>query len=108
MPSGHYPRDQQPPRSRSGLKGVISFPRHASKPWKVYGRHHGQYVCIGYFATKEEAAAAYDRWALQKYGPETYLNNSRPGPQQDPAALLRCGLEVLRQMRQSSGDSLSP
>ena len=76
MPYGVYPRQKfrDPPRSRSGLKGVIHFPRNPNKPWKAYGRHHGQYVCIGYFATKGEAAAAYNEWALKAYGPTAYLN----------------------------------
>jgi AP2 domain len=63
-----------PPRSRSGLKGVIYFPRCKYSPWKAYIRHHGQYVCLGYFATKEDAARAYDAKAKQIYGEETYLN----------------------------------
>ena len=35
---------------------------------------NGQYVCLGYFATREEAAREYDRAALRQYGPDTYLN----------------------------------
>jgi hypothetical protein len=76
MPYGIFPRHKyrDPPRSRSGLKGVVYFPRCTRKPWKAYGRRKGQYVCIGYYPTKEEAARAYNRWALQLFGPTAYLN----------------------------------
>jgi hypothetical protein len=68
---------RRPPKSLSGLKGVI-FQKNArfelKKPWKAYLRKNGQYVCLGYFATKEDAARAYDAEAIRVYGPDTYLN----------------------------------
>ena len=77
MPTGIFDRQthKRPPKCKSGLKGVLYFPRSSKKPWKAYGRHHGQYVCIGYFPTKEDAAKAYNEWALRAYGPDTYLNS---------------------------------
>ena len=72
-------RHRSPPKSKSGLKGVIHQPLDSKgnplrKPWKAYYRHHGQFVCIGYFATKEEAGRAYDAKALQIHGKGTFLN----------------------------------
>jgi hypothetical protein len=67
---------RRPPKSRSGLKGVIfqkSDPP-LKRPWKAYMRQHGQYVGLGYFATKEEAGRAYDSEARRFFGPDTYLN----------------------------------
>jgi hypothetical protein len=80
MPSGLYQRQKftEPPRTRSGLKGVIRCANLTYKPWKAYGRHHAMYVTIGYFATKEEAAKAYNLWALKIYGPKAYFNPIRP------------------------------
>lgn len=80
MPTGHFPRNTHrlPPRSRSGLKGVLYFPRCPKKPWKAYGRHHGQYVCIGYFETKEQAAREYNKWAIRFKGKDSYFNPITP------------------------------
>ena len=69
---------KNPPRTRCGLKGVLYFPRCKSGPWKAYYRHHGQYVCIGYFPTKEEAARAYNLAVMKAYGREAYFNPIRP------------------------------
>lgn len=67
-------RHKNPPKTRCGLRGVI-FQRHCvRKPWKAYGRHHGQYVTIGYFASKVEAGRAYNAWAKKARGPDTFLN----------------------------------
>jgi hypothetical protein len=53
-----------------------------SKPWKAYARRHGQQILLGYFASKWDAAIAYNRWAWETYGPGTYLNSVpiNPGP----------------------------
>ena len=81
MPSGIYARNKHTrlPRSRSGMKGVLYTPTTMNRkrervPWKAYIRKNGWYLCIGYFATKEEAAGAYNREAIRVYGPETFLN----------------------------------
>lgn len=44
------------------------------KPWKAYYRQHGSQVCVGYFATKEEAARAYND-AVGKLRAEYPLND---------------------------------
>ena len=94
--------------SSSGYKGVYFCKNLPKKPWKSYLRQHGQYICMGYFATKEEAAAAYDREAERLFGPRTYLNRdhgcrprnkranlARRLPRQDPKELLEYGLRLL-------------
>jgi hypothetical protein len=60
--------------TRSGYKGVILCPNLKINRWKAYIRHHGQYVTIGYFPTKDEAALAYNAEARRLFGPDTYLN----------------------------------
>lgn len=62
------------PYSKSGLKGVYCNKSCPIKPWKAYYRHHGQYVCIGYFKTRMEAAAAYNEAMYALWGSEAYLN----------------------------------
>jgi hypothetical protein len=44
------------PRSSSGIRGVYHHPGRA-KPWQVRLRIGGRFRSLGYFATKEEAAA---------------------------------------------------
>ncbi len=64
MPSGIYDRQKykNPPKSKSGLKGVLYTPttmgrdrrrQLPKRPWKAYIRKNGWYLCLGYFATKE-------------------------------------------------------
>ena len=76
MPYGVYRRQtvRDPPRTRSGLKGVIYHPHTTRRPWKAYGKQHGMYVTIGYFRTKVAAAEAYNVWAKRVFGPTAYLN----------------------------------
>lgn len=50
---------------------------------------------------REEAALAYNLWALKRYGPETFLNDVGNAGRQDPKELLHRGLGLLRQ-RQSA------
>ena len=73
---GYYRTDKYKdrPRSASGLKGVLYFPRCTRKPWRAYGRFKGQFVNIGYFETKEVAARKYNLWVMKRYGAEAYLN----------------------------------
>jgi len=54
----------------SGYKGVHPYKRGKRSKWVAQiGRHH-----IGYFATAEEAAKAYDTEAIKLYGEFAYLN----------------------------------
>lgn len=70
----HRRKFENPPRTRCGLKGVIEYPWLKRKRWKAYLRQSGMYVCLGYYASKEEAAAAYNRKARQLFGPTAYQN----------------------------------
>ena len=60
--------------SRSGYMGVIFCPYLKINQWKAYLRHHGQYVTLGYFPTKEAAALAYNAEAVRLFGHGTPLN----------------------------------
>ena len=40
----------------------------------MYGRQHGMNVTIGFYPTEEEAARAYNAWALRVKGRDSYLN----------------------------------
>ncbi len=62
-------------RSKSGYRGVIYIPSHAkTKPWKAYIRHSGQYITIGHYKTKNEAAMAFNRKARELFGSDAYFN----------------------------------
>lgn len=65
-------------RSTSGYRGVCLDKREPKlrKPWRAYGRKAGMtnHTVIGYFASAEEAARAYDGWALKVYGDFAILN----------------------------------
>jgi AP2 domain len=52
----------------TGFKGVVAVPRHKTKPWKAEIKQNGKRYHLGYFATREQAAAAYRRKAVELYG----------------------------------------
>jgi hypothetical protein len=56
--------------SPTGFKGIRFYKRNLRKPWAAHisGKH------IGYFATAEDAAIAYDAAAIETYGEFAYLN----------------------------------
>jgi len=54
----------------SGFKGVIYDKRQKRKPWIA----QCQKVCLGSFTTKEEAARAYDKRAVEVFGEFAQLN----------------------------------
>lgn len=60
--------------SASGLKGVTYQENRPQNPWKASIHHRGVRMNLGYFATKEEAAAAYNKKAVLLFGLTTYLN----------------------------------
>lgn len=76
MPYGVYKRNRhkKPPRTKSGLRGVIFCSALQKKPWKAYIRQHGMYFTLGYFPTKEDAARRYNSEAMRIHGFDTYLN----------------------------------
>lgn len=59
----------------TGYKGVsYSDTRNKTKPWRAYIKDQGKAVHLGYFATAETAAKAYDIAALEKFGNFALLN----------------------------------
>ena len=58
----------------SGYKGVHQLHRLLSKPWVAQIQVEGRSMHLGYFATPEEAAEAYDAAATTHFGDFAYLN----------------------------------
>lgn len=56
----------------SGYKGIY-WHQH-NKSWKASIRQNGKRISLGYFATPEEAARAYDKAAKELHGEFAYLN----------------------------------
>ena len=45
-----------------------------SKPWRAYIRHNQKLIHLGMYKTKEEAARAYDKKAVEVFGEFAHLN----------------------------------
>lgn len=60
----------------SGCKGISPTRVHRSKPW--FARVGSQF--LGYFATAEEAARAYDAAARERWGEYAFLNFPEEAP----------------------------
>jgi hypothetical protein len=60
----------------SGYKGVFDMGRYSirRKPWLAHIRYKRKRETIGYFRTKKEAARAYNKRALELFGPFAWLN----------------------------------
>ena len=69
-----------PPRrsSKTGLKGVIHLPTLKKKPYRACLQAHGVSHFLGYHATAQQAADAYDQAALLHHGAFARLNRSIP------------------------------
>lgn len=67
-------RNQNATSNRNGFKGV-SF-RHdlRSRPWSAQITCDGKLYALGYFASREEAARAYDAAAIEHHGEFARLN----------------------------------
>jgi hypothetical protein len=62
------------PKSKHGYKGLSLDNRRDAKPWQAIARVNGRPKSLGYYATREEAALAYDRMMIKLYGEYAYLN----------------------------------
>lgn len=61
--------------SQSGYFGVRYRPRrNGARRWEARIGSGGTRTILGYFRTAEDAARAYDREALYRYGPNCRLN----------------------------------
>lgn len=62
--------------NKSGFRGVIKVSNHRnlSKPYKVTIKITDRSKLIGYFATAQEAARAYDRAVIENFGPDFPTN----------------------------------
>ena len=61
-------------QNKSGYKGVFHRPDNPKKPWSVRIGFNGVGRYVGYFATKEEAALAYNEAAKKYHGDFARLN----------------------------------
>lgn len=67
--------NQVRPRSMSGFRGVVRCKRKLEKPWLAYAAgKDAKRRNLGYFATPEEAARAYDVAAKERWGEFAILN----------------------------------
>jgi AP2 domain len=65
--------------TESGYRGValsrkVRKDGEIDRKWRAYIHIDGEQVYLGRFATKEDAARAYDRAALRLFGPKAELN----------------------------------
>lgn len=64
----------KPRTNTSGFKGVSRGQRCVSRPWRAVASAYHRRFYLGYFATPEEDARAFDRFARAHHGPFAYLN----------------------------------
>lgn len=61
-------------KKRSCYKGVGFRPDLVQRPWTAHIQREHKAHWLGYYATEEEAARAYDKAALELFGEFAYLN----------------------------------
>lgn len=61
--------------NKSGFKGVVFHPKCKNKPWQAKINLLGKRISLGYYATKEEAAIAYNEGAKRFAGEFANLND---------------------------------
>jgi hypothetical protein len=76
----------------SPFKGV-TFDRcvHNTKKWRAYTRIKGKRIWLGYFATAEEAAKAYNEYASRVFGEFACLNIIGGSPPVGPSSTFNSG-----------------
>lgn len=60
--------------NHSGFKGVYFRPKQPKKPWAVYIKTEISTKYLGSYPTKEQAAEAYNKAAIELYGEYAKLN----------------------------------
>lgn len=60
--------------NKYGFKGVTQSNRHKTKQWRAYIHKDNKTMTLGYFSTKEEAAAVYDKAATELFGLKAVTN----------------------------------
>jgi hypothetical protein len=61
----------------SKFKGVSRHTISRQKPWLAKIKSDGKTIYLGTFETEEQAAEAYDRAALERFGTFAHLNRAR-------------------------------
>ena len=62
--------------NKSGYKGIYyAKDKPRFKPWQAQIKHNKKTIYLGYYKTKEEAALAYNKKAIELFGEYAKLNN---------------------------------
>lgn len=62
----------------SGYKGVQFSPGNTPNPWRAVIMKDGKNINVGRYGTREEAALAYNKKALELFGEFAYQNELKP------------------------------
>jgi len=89
-------------RAKSGYRGVYPVRRGASKSWSGTIKVEGKYERLGYWASAEEAAEAYDRAVLMYRGEKAIRNFPKRSLPPGSTAQLRAEAHQAYKARTSS------